>query len=141
MKRSKPLRANPATTRAWKDRSRQPLPRASTKTRSRWMVDRQIRGEVEHRDGGCIVRFVTGHQHGTCFGPPTFHHLRKASAGGIVSHGNGVCLCAGHNTRVEDHPAWAKRIGLVVNDAITPAEAWDRRVTAGLVVRTDRPAP
>lgn len=49
-----------------------------------------------------------------CFGPLTPHHLLKASAGGPYTLDNLVTLCAGHNTWVEDHPATATALGLVI---------------------------
>lgn len=51
---------------------------------------------------------------GSCFGPLTFHHLLKASQGGDYTVTNGLTLCAHHNGAVEDHPAEAHALGLVV---------------------------
>jgi len=49
-----------------------------------------------------------------CFGPPTPHHLKKASAGGLFTLDNLVQLCAAHNDWVEDHPKEATTMGLVI---------------------------
>lgn len=141
MKRRKPLRANPATTREWKRRSRQPLRQTSRKRRVVADYERLVRAEVKDRDGGCVLRTIADSDPVArkCWGIDTYHHLHKAGQGGPTTLDNGVCLCAGHNVRVEDEPAWAKRVGLVVNMEIDPGEAWDRRQLAGLIVRNDRP--
>lgn len=55
--------------------------------------------------------------HGECFGPLTFHHRRKASAGGGYTVANGSSLCGSHNDRLEadaDLAAFARSVGLVV---------------------------
>lgn len=84
-----------------------------------------VRAAVYRRDGGCVLA-GTGLL-GPCAGGPTPHHLLKASAGGAYDIDNLICLCAGHNTAVEDHPTEARRLGLVVRRDITPADAAHRR--------------
>lgn len=92
-------------------RSRKPLlpKRLDTAERIRRSA---IRDEVFRRDGGCRMA-----GHGECFGPLTFHHRRKASAGGAYSVDNGAALCAAMNDRIEsdaDFAALARSLGLVV---------------------------
>ena len=67
---------------------------------------------VFERDGHqCRLRWRM--EAGDCFGPLTYHHLRKASQGGAYTMENGACLCAGHNVWVEDHPYRARGLGMV----------------------------
>lgn len=49
-----------------------------------------------------------------CFGELTPHHLLKASAGGAYTEENLTTLCVFHNGAVEDHPALATALGLVI---------------------------
>jgi hypothetical protein len=73
----------------------------------------RVRSAVFVRDGHrCQFPPVTGAP--PCFGPLTFHHLRKASAGGAYSEANGLTLCAFHNGWVEDNPTDAFLLGLVL---------------------------
>lgn len=67
--------------------------------------------------------------------PPlrTYHHLLKKSQGGLGTFENGVTLCNGHNLGVEDNPARALEVGLVVGHGVDHAEAARRRVAFGLV--------
>ena len=48
-----------------------------------------------------------------CSGPITFHHLQKSGQGGAYDRENGLTACAGHNSWVENYPAYAKSLGLV----------------------------
>lgn len=87
---------------------------------------RAIREQVFERDGGCVMR---DGRWGKCFGEPTFHHLLKASQGGKYTVENGICLCVGHNCKVEDEPAAAYALGLVVKswevrDDIASGNVW-----------------
>ena len=50
------------------------------------------------RDGRCVL-FSS-----LCRGGPTFHHRRKASAGGAYVEANGARLCEFHNGHIEDNP-------------------------------------
>lgn len=72
----------------------------------------KVRFEVFHRDDWrCQLRDGSA---GQCFGPLTVHHLRKASQGGKYEASNLVTLCARHNDWVEDEPAKAYAMGLVI---------------------------
>lgn len=62
-----------------------------------------LRFRVFERDGGCVLAGETDRD---CTGRPTVHHRRKAAAAGVWSMANLVCLCAGHNTDIEDRPAY-----------------------------------
>lgn len=57
---------------------------------------------------------------GTCIGPPTPHHLRKASQGGQYVRENLVVLCAGHNGEVERRRPLARRLGLELTRTDSP---------------------
>lgn len=81
------------------------------------------------RDRGCLLRALPGHE---CLGPLTPHHLRKASQGGAFEPENIVTLCALGNDEVEDHPAQAIEMGLVVNRFCDAEEAARRRRAWGL---------
>lgn len=57
MKRNKPLRANPAKTRAWQDRSRRPLAKVGAKTRREAADLAAFRRALKARAGGrCEIR-------------------------------------------------------------------------------------
>lgn len=107
---------------------RRPL-RARSKAREddverRW----QVRHAVFVRDGWrCRLEGLGG-----CWGPPTPHHLRKSQEGGPYVEENLVCLCAGHNTWVEDHPPEARRLGLVERGLETPEATWATLFACGL---------
>lgn len=70
---------------------------------------------------------------GSCVGVNTFHHIKKASAGGGWSLLGGVTLCSRHNGWVEDFPLAAHHLGLVCRNGDTLAECWERMAAAGLV--------
>lgn len=72
----------------------------------------EVRAAVFARDRYCRL-IDRADVAGTCRGPLTPHHLRKASAGGGYTEDNLVALCAGHNTWVEDEPDLAYSLGLV----------------------------
>jgi 5-methylcytosine-specific restriction endonuclease McrA len=78
-----------------------------------------VRRRVFERDGGCVLSPYgplnpDGQHWGPCLGELTPHHLRKASQGGAFTEENLRTLCATHNDMVEDFPAAAARIGLVI---------------------------
>lgn len=111
MKRSAPLRSDPAKTRAWQRRSAKPLPKMSEKVRADQPRRRKVREAVYERDGGCVLlRISTDHD---CMGSPlTPHHIRKASQGGPYDESNLVSICAIGNSWLEiDRPA-ARALGL-----------------------------
>ena len=89
-----------------------------------------IRADVFDRDGACVLSNFAGHR---CQGPPTPHHLKKASQGGGYTADNIVTLCSTGNTWVEDEPFAAHRLGLVVRHGDTLEDAWERMRAAGLV--------
>ncbi len=79
-----------------------------------------VRERVFARDGHqCVVprlaalAGVASAVVGACFGPLTYHHLKKASAGGPYTVDNGASTCAFHNGWIEDHPYLARSLGLV----------------------------
>lgn len=107
------------------------LRRVSPKRAATTAARAAVRELVFRRDGRCLLVGVDGH---ACTGAPmTPHHLHKAGRGGPYTVDNLVTLCAGGNTWVEDHPADAARLGLVVGWCraegidIDPAEAARRR--------------
>lgn len=94
-------------------------------------VDRVVKAQVRARDGRCLL---DRHDPTGCYGRLTYHHLVKASAGGKVTVENGVTLCVAHNGWVEDNPAEARRLGLVVIPGVIDAVTADRcRRVNGLV--------
>lgn len=100
----------------------------------------EVRRAVFKRDGGCIVRALgemrivsEGVPVPGCFGPPSAHHLLKASQGGAYTEENLVTLCVGHNDWVEDQPRAAYALGLVIRRGDHPADALRRRRTWDLV--------
>jgi hypothetical protein len=109
-----PLRTNPDTTRAWRNRTAAPLPAESIRRRSERRDRAHVRAVVFTRDDyRCRLAGIAVPDVGPCWGPLTPHHLRKASQGGAYTADNLVALCAGHNCWVEDHPDTAHRLGLV----------------------------
>lgn len=66
-----------------------------------------VRENVFARDGyRCVLDGKAAPD--SCSGRLTFHHRRKASAGGAYVEENGLSLCEGHNGAVEDHPDLAR---------------------------------
>lgn len=106
MKRSQPLRSDPAKTLAWLRESRAKPWQARKPLRSYSQRKRErdpIREAVFERDGWqCAMANGLFY----CDGPLTYHHRRKASSGGAYSIANGMTLCLHHNGQVEDEP-WA----------------------------------
>jgi hypothetical protein len=111
---------------------KKPMRQRSERKRQELVESRPIVAEVLERDGGCVLRTRTD-EWGPCDGPLDPHHLLKAAHGGEYSLTDLVCLCRLHNGAVEDHPAAAKAFGLVVNGAISHAEAAHLRRARGLV--------
>lgn len=110
-------------------RGRKPLPAASRKTIAARPEKDRVRAEVFDRDGRCRL---LGRGYSACYGPPTVHHLRKASDNGDYSTTNLICLCAHHNGEVECFPAWAVELGLAERGRQTPEETWRRLFLARL---------
>ena len=102
MRRRRPLLADPAKARAWRDRS----------ARAQALDDdeRAVREAVFRRDGGCLLRRLDADHR--CLGPLTYHHLLKRDRRYTVE--GGVALCAGGNVAVEDDPDHHHALGLVV---------------------------
>jgi hypothetical protein len=105
-----------------KPSKRGPKPRKPLRSVSKKRADaaderRAVREQVFERDGHmCVLKpLVADGSVPPCRGKrETFHHLEKASAGGDYTVENGVTLCAGHQVFVEDHPAEATGLGLVI---------------------------
>lgn len=104
--------------------------RRRSKARQRQaVVEGYVRQEVFSRDGECLLAEMSA-----CHGGPTFHHRRKASAGGAYVSANGALLCAGHNDLIEDDPApfvhggAFAHLGLVVREGDPEWESLGRRV-------------
>ena len=120
MKRTE-LERNPGQARAWERRSRRPLPVKSRRRRTGKTGTDKVRAEVFDRDGGCMLQGIGP----ACLGRLTYHHRRKAGAGGAYTPDNGVALCVRHNLLVEDEP------GMFVGDG--------HLADLGLVVREGDP--
>lgn len=110
---------------------RSPIARGSTplrRTRIKPVSDKKaaaapgnavVRERVFARDRICQVYALgyTAYAVGVCYGPPTFHHRRKASAGGGYTFENGRQVCLSHNEAMESDAGlarWAHSVGLVV---------------------------
>lgn len=90
------------------------------------------RARVFARDGHrCLLAGYPGAP--PCWGPLTFHHLRKAGQGGPYNELNGVTLCAGHNSWVETVRILARRLGLEMRRGDTYDQVWAKLAAAGLV--------
>lgn len=94
------LRRNPEQTRLWQRRTRRPLPSRSRRRVASTANMARVRAEVFNRDGGCLLEG----EGPPCYGGLTYHHRRKAGAGGAYTVDNGVTLCARHNLWIEDEP-------------------------------------
>ena len=112
LERKTELRADPAKNRAWQNRSRSEMKRTeikkvSDKKRKARPGQLAVRGAVFARDNWTCQ--MIGWR-GECFGPPTYHHVKKASAGGKYTFENGLTACVRHNSLVETYPieAWAR---------------------------------
>ena len=107
------LRVTPEKVRAWQQRSRRRLNPISAKRRREKSDRDRVREAVFARDKGCRLY---GQGVGPCMGEPTFHHIKKASAGGEYSVDNGAQLCSYHNGAIESNTnvaARARELGLV----------------------------
>lgn len=82
-----------------------PLPARAARPKRRAESDEgvdkgAVRRSVFERDGWrCRLDGIPGA--GPCFGPLTFHHIRKEGQGGAFTVENGAALCSGHNTAIE----------------------------------------
>lgn len=117
-------RSSPEKIRAW-TRRQKPL-RTRSDRRTGEQPDRaRVRAAVLQRDGyRCRLCGTTSEL--------TFHHLRKASAGGAYSESNGICLCAPCNCALEDEPSWAHSVGLVQRAGDSIADCWRKMWVQGL---------
>jgi len=93
---------------------RSPLRRISKKRQAEAPERERVRLATFARDNWTCLLWKQDDIAGPCVGPLTFHHLKKASAGGAYTTENGATLCAGHNTWVEDNPRLATKMGLVI---------------------------
>lgn len=101
-------------------------------------AERDVRLAVFARDGHrCVLEGVDGW--GACAGPLQFGHLRKAGQGGRYVESNAISQCALHNGEIENRPAEAHRLGLVVRAGETVESAWERMRAAGLVPPSRHP--
>lgn len=108
-------------------------PRSAKRVTRNEENDAVVRAVVFARDGGrCVAKPVADKLGGKCFGPLTPHHLIKASKGGAYSPEVLVSLCSFHNGMVEDRPATAHSLGLVVRSGETLEEAYEKMRAAGM---------
>lgn len=70
---------------------------------------------------------------GSCLGPLTVHHLRKAGQGGPYTLINLLTLCAGHNDSIELHRVLARELGLEIPRGGTFEEAWRQLLAVEIV--------
>ena len=113
MKRT-PLARDTPKARKWASGRRTPLKSRSARRRADKPPESKVKAAVFVRDElRCLMATDT---ETVCGGPLTYHHRRKASAGGAYIVENGATLCADHNVWVEDNPVTARRLGLVVRE-------------------------
>lgn len=95
-------------------RRKKRLKAVSDKRRAEWPERARVREAVFRRDGWrCRLQGVAAG--GPCSGPLECHEMLKASQGaGTYAEENCCALCRGHNQWVEDHPALAHGLGLVI---------------------------
>ena len=114
---TKPLKRTALVRGTSKLRTRKRLNPVSQKKRAGAPEREAVRQAVFARDGHCVALDLwPGHR---CWGDQrkTFHHVKKASAGGAYSVANGRTLCSGFNdwieTAVGDDRVLLKRVGLI----------------------------
>lgn len=115
MKRGGPLRRDTPKSKAWANAPRKRIPPRSAKVIADLPRRAVERAAVLAPGAVCVLRGVSGA--GTCFGPLTPHHRRKAGQGGAYDRTNLVAMCAHHNDRLEadaDLAALARDLGLVI---------------------------
>lgn len=112
MMRRVPLRGNADTTRAWVERSRQPLPVESAKRRSTRTARSKVIAAVRARDGDCVARDLVPKI--ACAGRRDVHEVapRSARPGGELDIGNCVLLCRAHHDWTHAQPYLAHALGL-----------------------------
>lgn len=96
--------------RGTKGLQRSPLRPVSLRKLREKRAERKVWEQVKERDKTCRLTALGG----TCFGPLTPHHVKKASQGGRFTLSNIVAGCAHHNGMVENEPALAYSLGFVV---------------------------
>lgn len=124
LKRTDGLKADPAKAQAWRQRSK-PL---RSRPKRRTPAEIAVREAVFARDRYRCLLAGHGRVLGVaCFGEITYHHLLKEGQGGAYTMENGATICCGHQGGIEDHPAEALELGLVVRPGVDHAEAERRR--------------
>ncbi len=108
------------------------IPRSSALAIADAARERTVRDEVFARDGyRCVLAdHIESAWFPRCSGPLTFHHRRKASAGGSYTVQNGVSACLTHNLWVEEAPVDARTVlggFLVVREGDPEWESLGRR--------------
>ena len=114
--RRTPLKAKKGLDRGTSQLKRTRLNPVSEKMKAKRPEKARVRAAVFARDGHCVLLDLDPDHR--CFGRRlTYHHLWKDGQGGPYSEENGVTLCAGGNSWVEDEPKKAEALGLVVRHA------------------------
>ena len=110
--RRTPLAANAEKARAWRRRSRKPLPALSTRRRQEKPQRDAVRAQVLERDGGCTAARLVPHV--ACGGPLDCHEVipRSAWAAGYLVESNTRMVCRRHHSWIGDHVADAHAAGL-----------------------------
>ena len=124
MKRT-PLSRNTPKAREWASGRRTRLKSRSARKRADKPSEDKVRAVVFALDRERCR--MADDPETTCGGELTYHHLRKASAGGAYSVENGATLCVDHNGWVEDNPIAARRLELVVREGDPGWESLGRR--------------
>ena len=112
LQRRTPLRADPAKTKAWQDRSRKALPAESDKRKAERPERARVRAAATARDGGCVgMRLHIDHD---CGGPLDAHEVipRSAWPKGHLVLDNVVMVCRGLHRMIDADPTLAAKWGL-----------------------------
>jgi hypothetical protein len=112
LKRTGGPKVNPAKARDWQDRSRQPIPKTSTKGAQRKRAAAEAGQRAKERDGRCIAAELVPELR--CWGPLDPQHvIPRSTAPELVSDlANIVACCRGHHDWIGGNPEAARLLGL-----------------------------
>jgi len=130
LKRTGGPKANPATTRAWQDRSRRPLPPSSAKGRARARDAAEAGRRAKARDGGCVAAALVPDLR--CWGPLDPQHVIPRGVRPDLADDdlNIIGCCRAHHRYIDDHPERARELGLHGRDGDDLEELRLRRLRA-----------
>ena len=120
LRRTARLQGDPEKVRAWRDRSRKPIPQVSARRLAERPERARVRAEVLKRDGGCRGRGLIPGRCGSPWPdrPPLEVHeviSRGQWARGYLVPENCLALCQVHHDWVTANPAESLRLGFRLN--------------------------